>query len=508
MDYAIIAAGEGSRLREEGVCEPKPLVPIAGVPLIERLIRIFERQDADSITVIVNEEMCEVQDFLARLKVSVPFEVIVKSTPSSMHSFFELSDRLTGDKFCLTTVDTIFREEEFADYIHTFQQSTAEGLMAVTDYIDDEKPLYVRVDQPSMTILDFLDRSSTDPYISGGIYGLTRPALDTLRHCMEQGVSRMRNYQRALVCDGLRLQAYPFSKILDIDHAGDIMKAEAFLSQTSYRLAAIRRDPVFSPNSEAKDAIIFDAVVDRLQADGHRVTVFSESEFMQSQGVYERIFSMGRRPELLVCLREREQQGAKVINPSFGVQQCSRTRFSRQLNAHQVPTCRFWVIDPAARDTHPAFVYPLWVKRGNGYTLKQTDITFVRDDSEMNDALWAYAAEGVDELVVCEHLEGDLVKFYGVEGTDFFYWFYPDREGHSKFGYEQVNGLARGYAFDEEGLRTICSDAAKALDLIVYGGDCIVSPEGRVRVIDMNDWPSFSPCREEAADYITLRITE
>ena len=39
----------------------------------------------------------------------------------------------------------------------------------------------------------------------------------------------MRNFQRALVRDGLRLQAFPFSKVLDIDHASDIAKAERFL---------------------------------------------------------------------------------------------------------------------------------------------------------------------------------------------------------------------------------------------------------------------------------------
>ena len=40
----------------------------------------------------------------------------------------------------------------------------------------------------------------------------------------------MRNFQRALVADGLRLQAWPFSKVLDIDHVSDIRKAEQFLS--------------------------------------------------------------------------------------------------------------------------------------------------------------------------------------------------------------------------------------------------------------------------------------
>jgi hypothetical protein len=40
----------------------------------------------------------------------------------------------------------------------------------------------------------------------------------------------MRNFQRGLIRDGLALKAYPFSKVLDIDHVGDIKKAEDFLN--------------------------------------------------------------------------------------------------------------------------------------------------------------------------------------------------------------------------------------------------------------------------------------
>ena len=37
------------------------------------------------------------------------------------------------------------------------------------------------------------------------------------------------------------------------------------------------------------------------------------------------------------------------------------------------------------------------------------------------------------------------------------------------------------------------------LTVHVYGGDSIVSPDGTIRIIDFNDWPSFAPCRKEAA---------
>lgn len=230
MNYAIIAAGEGSRLAQEGVALPKPLVRLNGVPMIKRLIDIFMGCNPDSLSVIVNEHMVEVREYLESLVLPVPFKLVVKSTPSSMHSFYEVSRCFNGDKFCLTTVDTIFRADEFRRYVEAFEaDDKADGYMAVTSFIDDEKPLYIDVDD-RMDITAFRDESWPGAkYISGGIYGLTAPALDVLQKCMDNGVSRMRNYQRALVADGLKLKAYAFDKIIDVDHAGDIVTAELFI---------------------------------------------------------------------------------------------------------------------------------------------------------------------------------------------------------------------------------------------------------------------------------------
>ena len=243
MRYAIIAAGEGSRLAQEGIDAPKPLVKVNDEHLIDRLLRIFMENDAEEIVVICNDLTPYVSSHLARIQNEglygrpIPLRFIVKSTPSSMHSFFELSKTFDVlSPFVLTTVDTIFREEEFGNYISAFKQVLAEGgdgMMGVTDYIDDEKPLYVEtVGQGSSEwprITNFLDTCDHPHYISGGIYGLTPRAIDTLNACIERGESRMRNFQRALIRDGLQLRAYCFSKVLDIDHASDIQKAEEFL---------------------------------------------------------------------------------------------------------------------------------------------------------------------------------------------------------------------------------------------------------------------------------------
>lgn len=233
MKYAIIAAGEGSRLAAEGITAPKPLVEVNGERLIDRLIRIFIQNDAEEIVVICNDMTTLVASHLVELQRDglegrpIPLRFVVKSTPSSMHSFFEISKYLSDGPFVMTTVDTIFREDEFADFVKSFRRSGVQTF-PVTDFIDDEKPLYVGTDE-AMNITGFFDENRDCRYISAGIYGLLPEAIDTLRGCMERGESRMRNFQRALIADGLKIKAFPLSKVLDIDHAGDILKAEQFL---------------------------------------------------------------------------------------------------------------------------------------------------------------------------------------------------------------------------------------------------------------------------------------
>lgn len=233
MHFGIIAAGEGSRLAFEGIERPKPLVDLDGRPMIGRLIDIMAEAGAESISVIVNERNPEVREALEAMQPGMPLRIVVKSTPSSMHSFFELSRLMPRDsRFVLTTVDTIFRASDFLSYTKACAEAGPEvdGLMGVTSFVDDEKPLYVATDA-DMRITAFTDSPTPDThFISGGIYGLGHRAIEMLAECMGRGVSRMRNYQRALVEAGLRLQAYPFGKIVDVDHASDIATARAFIA--------------------------------------------------------------------------------------------------------------------------------------------------------------------------------------------------------------------------------------------------------------------------------------
>lgn len=228
MKFAIIAAGEGSRLRSEGVQECKPLVRLENETLVGRLCRIFAQNGASEIVIVTRPEI-EEQLRGAELGGGVPVNIIGRLTPSSMHSFAEMAPMLESESFCLTTVDTVFREDEFGSYVAAFRKTKndCDGLWAVTPFIDDEKPLYIETNGGMIT--KFGDTQGEARVVSGGIYCMKPRCMPTLYRCLQNGVSRMRNFQRQLISDGRRLGAFEFGKIVDIDHAADIRKAEEFL---------------------------------------------------------------------------------------------------------------------------------------------------------------------------------------------------------------------------------------------------------------------------------------
>lgn len=230
MCFAIIAAGEGSRLAEEGLKVPKPLVPVDGVPMIERLARVMMRCGADRIAVVINSENRVTEEFMRHLSRELPVDLVVKSTPSPMHSLMELAPFLHGDRFCVTTVDTVFSESRLRSMMAEFSDTPFDGLMGVTPFVDDEKPLYVSVDD-NMVINGFMDDEAGCRYVSAGVYALGTPALEILEDCVESGRTRMRYFQRRLLECGLRLKAFDMGQVVDVDHVSDIDKAAKIASE-------------------------------------------------------------------------------------------------------------------------------------------------------------------------------------------------------------------------------------------------------------------------------------
>jgi hypothetical protein len=71
-----------------------------------------------------------------------------------------------------------------------------------------------------------------------------------------------------------------------------------------------------------------------------------------------------------------------------------------------------------------------------------------------------------------------------------------------------VNGKAQHFAFDEPYLIHEVHRLADVVSLDIYGGDAIIDKDGRIYIIDFNDWPSFSRCREDAAKAIAKLLKD
>ncbi|HOX80759.1 MAG TPA: NTP transferase domain-containing protein [Bacteroidales bacterium] len=229
MKFAIIAAGEGSRLRKEGLYIPKPMIEIGGMTLIDRLIDRAKRYEFSTACIIVNDIYPELANWFRDKDYGIFIQLIVKSTPGSMHSFYELSQFLRDDDFILTTVDPIYTDESFRYFLEFIDTHPhADGIMAATNYVDDEKPLWI-ICNNRMQIVEFSDTQKESSLVSAGFYYFKPLVINFLEKAMQQGMFRMRDIQRFLLKQGCSLIACNVGKVIDIDHTSDILQAELML---------------------------------------------------------------------------------------------------------------------------------------------------------------------------------------------------------------------------------------------------------------------------------------
>ena len=533
MHYAIIAAGEGSRLRDEGVLSPKPLVPIAGTAMVDRLMDVMLHCGAESISVICNARMQEVAGHLMSFRDSHPgvvLNLVVESTPSSMHSLARLSAVIPEGKVCVTTVDTIFQEREFAAYIHAFEQCQG-GLFAVTPFVDDERPLWVACSKEGgatigghvcPVIRGFYDDEAQMPddewhFVSGGIYGLdTATAWPVLHQCIAAGQSRMRNFQRALVLADVPLSAYVFGKVMDIDHADDLRKAEAWLdvSRKTRSILAVHRAPEFSPNLAVSDAAILQLVSAKLEEEGCRVDEVDEDTFgrMTDDELrrYELVVHMMRRMSSLLKL---QRLGLPAVNAPQAVLTVAKSREMtlELLQQAGIAVPQWWAYEPSADEMfqcEPQLqqLLPGWVKVMREGGICHDDVTWVETPLEADVRVMELAAQHVPDIVVTRHVKGDLLKVYAVM-PDFVYAFYPQEMNYTKFGIaEQHNTALAHIRYSEEELHAIAWGIARTFGIEIFGFDVVIEPDGHIVVIDVNDWPSFSAYRQKGATAIAALI--
>lgn len=259
------------------------------------------------------------------------------------------------------------------------------------------------------------------------------------------------------------------------------------------KILLVHRAHRFSPNCVERDAAVLSAIQQALEARDFQVQHIDEDaitdEFLQTAPSL--IISMARSKETLLHLALYEQQGGRIIwNSPEALLTNTRAEQVKHFLTSDIP------LPPTELTTIPhatTLNFPIWVKSGGGDAEQETDVRYFATHTELLLADFP----STTPYVVSEHVAGDLVKFYGVAGTPFFYVYYPTN--FSKFGLEKHNGMPQGYSFDCVALQEIATKAATLCKFTLYGGDCIVRPDGSFALIDFNDFPSFAPCANEAA---------
>ena len=252
----------------------------------------------------------------------------------------------------------------------------------------------------------------------------------------------------------------------------------------------VYREREHSPGREADDAGILEAAGRRIAEEGFSVAyVQPDALGGRARTPPSLVFAMCEGQPALERLRVSESRGVTVVNSSISIVNTHRERTIALLQGRRVPMPESRVLDclsPLPRGQEEDRLFSAcWVKQATEHKTREGDVIFAGDRASVQDALDRLRNRGLSSAVVQGHVEGDLVKFYGVSdaGTPraaWFRWFYPKEHP------------AAGHAFDAAELGEIACRAAQALELDVWGGDAIVTRDGEIFVIDLNAWPSFA----------------
>jgi glutathione synthase/RimK-type ligase-like ATP-grasp enzyme len=262
------------------------------------------------------------------------------------------------------------------------------------------------------------------------------------------------------------------------------------------KFGGIRRKTEFSPNHIENDLLIISRTADNLLELGTEIVMYDESEITPASIKEDLLFSMVQGPSGTSVLAKLEaERDVLLINSAQGVRNCYRTNLVKLLPESGIPFPKSIIVKTSeiVDESNKEFMsQKIWIKRGDVHAVHREDVTLVYNPNEASSLLREFYNRGIENAVIQDHLEGDTVKFYAVRDSEFFFWYY-------------LNGVNRT-AFNIEKLKELASRSAVTLGLFVYGGDAIILPDGSINIIDINDWPSFAPIREEASRQIAKII--
>jgi bifunctional UDP-N-acetylglucosamine pyrophosphorylase/glucosamine-1-phosphate N-acetyltransferase len=134
MKAVILAAGEGNRLKPITSTRPKPLIPIAGKPLLEHTIIGLKDAGIDHILLIVGYKQNIIKDYfgngLEKYKVKIEY-ITQEEYLGTAHAVGYARDFIREEKFFLMYGDIFVDPTLFKDALKEIENSKAEGLISL-----------------------------------------------------------------------------------------------------------------------------------------------------------------------------------------------------------------------------------------------------------------------------------------------------------------------------------------------------------------------------------------
>lgn len=255
-------------------------------------------------------------------------------------------------------------------------------------------------------------------------------------------------------------------------------------------IVGIFREPEYSPGRVEDDAAILERTCDALADRGIDVS-FGDVDLL-TRTTPSAVIAMCQSAASLAALDRCVTAEVPVVNTPDAIRACYRHETVRRLANSSAPFPTTRILATEGERAAVANAAPCWVKRGDVHAMAADDVVFAATPRDVEAALDDFAARGIARAALQTHVEGVVVKFYGVIDGRFFRCFTS--------GAEVPAPLPTLWEAAHAG--------ARALGLEIFGGDLVVDRAGRPVLVDLNDWPSFSRCRDEAADAIAGYVAE
>lgn len=212
MKIIVPMAGRGSRLRPHTLTVPKPLIPIAGKPIVQRLVEDIAKvagEKIDEIAYIIGDFGPEVEASLIKIaeKLGAKGSIYTQDEPlGTAHAIKCAENSMQGD-VVVAFADTLFRADFNLD-------KNSDGVIWVKKVEDPSAFGVVKLDDYGF-ITDFVEKPKefvSDLAIIGIYYFKSAEKLmDEINYIMSNDIKQGGEYQLTTALENLRSKGAKFS---------------------------------------------------------------------------------------------------------------------------------------------------------------------------------------------------------------------------------------------------------------------------------------------------------